>query len=264
MKNKNLKKAVRVFLNGAIVKTPSDNRSKSKHELVHGVKCTATGDIHVYVPSDDINVAGVYLSIEQNVFEQTVTLGEKIADFPTIQEAVKAKYSQERKFVFIINDSEYVYCKSISVHEAIQYPFLWTQKAQNNGKVTKIGICFRALKDVKKLLDELEEKGIVEVVSKFEIKALKEYAMSLNPHKTNNGYLGESLISGNPLDFIESYARSTKKHDAYLKAVSKNGTTYKYAVEIKTSLTDDFTGLFEKKYKSPSNTNSVWALEIKK
>lgn len=264
MKNKNLKKAVRVFLKGEIVKTPMDNRSKSKHELVHGVKCTATGDIHVYVPADDINVAGVYLSIEQNVLEQTVILGEKVVDFATIQKAVKRKYSEERKFVFVMNDDKYVYCKSITVHNAIQYPRLWVQKAQNNGKTTRIGICFRAIKEVKKLLEELEEKGIVEIESRFEIKALKEYAKSLNPTKTNNGYLGESLISGNPMDFLESYARASKKHDAYLKVMSKNGTTYKYAVEVKTSLTDDFTGLFEKKYKSPSNTNSVWALEIKK
>lgn len=264
MKSKNLKKAVRVFLNGEVVKWPMDNRSKSKNELVHGVKCTVTGEIHVYVPSDDLNVAGVYLSAEQNVLEQSVILGEKVVDFATIQRAVKKKYSQERKFIFIVNDDEYVYCKSISIHDAIQYPFLWTQKAQNNGKTSKIGLCFRALKEVKKLLEKLETKGVVEVVSKFEIKALKNYAMNLNPKKTNNGYLGESLISGNPMDFLESYARSSKKHDAYLKATSKKGNTYKYAVEVKTSLTDDFTGLFEKKYKSPSNTNSVWTLTVEK
>lgn len=264
MKNTKLKKAVNVLLNDKVVKTPKCNSSKSKDRLVHGVECTVTGEIHVYIPSDELNVAGVYLSVMQDVENQVVVLGDKIADFPTIQKAVKNKYSQERKFIFIVNDSEYVYCKSISVHDAIQYPFLWTQKAQNNGRTTKIGLCFRALKDVKKLLDDLEQQGIVEVVSKFEIKALKEYAMSLNPNKTNNGYLGESLISGNPLDFIESYARTTKKHDAYLKVTSKNGTVYKYAVEIKTSLTDDFTGLFEKKYKSPSSTNSIWTLEIKK
>lgn len=264
MTNTKIKKAVKVFLKGEVVKQPMDNRSKSKHELVHGVKCTAIGDIHVYVPSEDFNVAGVYLSIKQDVENQIVELGDKIVDFATIQKAVKEKYSQERKFIFIVNDDKYVYCKSITVHNAIQYPFLWVQKAQNNGKNTRIGICFRAINEVKKLLDKLETEGIVEIESKFEIKALKEYATSLNPHKTNNGFLGESLISGNPMDFLESYARASKKHDAYLKVTSKKGSIYKYAVEIKTSLTDDFTGLFEKKYKSPSNTNSVWVLEIKK
>lgn len=264
MKNEKIKKAVQVLLEGEVVKTPMDNRSKSKNELVHGVKCTVTGDIHVYVPSDDLSVAGVYLSVEQNVADQIVVLGDKVVDFSIIQKAVKNKYSEERKFIFIVNDDKYVYCKSITVHNAIQFPFLWVQKAQNNGKNTRIGLCFRALKEVKKLLDELEQKGLVEVESVFEIEALKAYAKSLNPTKTNNGYLGESLISGNPLDFIESYARASKKHDAYLKVTSKKGTVYKYAVEIKTSLTDDFTGLFEKKYKSPSNTNSVWTLEIKK
>ena len=263
MRNAKMKKAVEVFLEGRIVKTPMDNRSKSKNELVHGVKCTVTGDIHVYIPSDDLSVAGVYLSEKQDVANQIVVLGEKVVDFTTIQKAVKHKYSEERKFIFIVNDDKYVYCKSITVHNAIQFPFLWTQKAQNNGKNTRIGLCFRALKEVKKLLEDLEQQGLVEIESCFEIEALKNYAKSLNPTKTNNGYLGESLISGNPLDFIESYARSSKKHDAYLKVTSKKGTTYRYAVEIKTSLTDDFTGLFEKKYKSPSNTNSVWTLTIK-
>lgn len=264
MTNTKLKKDVEVLLNGNVVKRPMDNRSKSKDWLVHGVKCTVTGDIHVYVPWNTFDIAGIYLSVEQDVENQTVVLGNKVVDFPTIQKAVKDKYSNDRKFVFIVNDNEYVYCKSITVHNAIQYPFLWVQKAQNNGKHTRIGICFRAINEVKKLLDKLEAEGIVEVESRFEIEALKSYAKSLNPTKTNNGYLGESLISGNPLDFIESYARNSKKHDAYLKVISKHGTTYKYAVEVKTSLTDDFTGLFEKKYKSPSNTNSVWALTVKK
>lgn len=262
MKNVSDENKVKVVLNGVIVKTPKINTRSTN--LLHGVKDTTNGKIYIYVPSHNMNVCGIYEVDKQDFTNNIVYLGKRVKSWEDIKKDVLKKYANNRKFIFVVNDENYIYCKTITIKNALSNPFLWVQKSQNNGKNNRLGLCFRALNDIKTLLNDMELQGIVETVlceKICDIQAHLKDILNNNNTYVNNGYVGEFLISNNIIDLLGDYTskRMTKKYDAFLNVISKNGKKYKIAVEIKTSLNIDLLGLYKNKTKS--NTNSIFVLK---
>ena len=259
MKNVN---GVKVMLGDVIVKNPRVNTRSS--DLLHGVRDTINGKIYIYVPSNDMNICGIYEVTSQDFDNKVVQLGKRVKSWSEIKKEVLKKYANNRKFVFVVNDEINIYCKTITIKNALDDPFLWVQKSQNNGKNNRMGLCFRALNDVKTLLIDMENKGVIDTVlceKIFDIQNYLKGVLSNSNIYVNNGYVGEFLISNNIIDLLGDYTskRMTKKYDAFLNVISKNGKKYKIAVEIKTSLNIDLLGLYKNKTKS--NTNSIFILK---
>lgn len=253
---------VKIMLGDVVVKTPKVNTRSS--DLLHGVRDTTNGKIYIYVPSNDMDICGIYEVTSQDFNNKVVQLGKRVKNWEDIKKEVLKKYVNNRKFVFIVNDEINIYCKTITIKNALNNPFLWIQKSQNNGKVNRIGLCFRALNDIKSLLNDMESQGIVETVLSEKISDIQLHLKGILSNSNtyvNNGYVGEFLISNNIIDLLGDFSskRMSKKYDAFLNVISKNGKRYKVAVEVKTSLNVDLVGIY--KNKSKSNTNSIFVLK---
>lgn len=175
---------------------------------------------------------------------------EYLYTYDEIKQMIKQNYKRD-KILIVFSDEDEIYFCEYSLDNFLKYPHF----LQINAKSNKIGIAFRAMS--KYYNDYVNYADKCEVIHITTIRPYIEKALDTD-RNCNMGNILEYFLSNNINDINENRFRD-KVHDLYLKTTSKNGKTYKYSVELKTSI--NFSVSHIKDSKSASVTNNFCILE---